>query len=154
MHYLLGLIIMFSLISTKGLGQDPIAMIDVRPPPFVFDVIGFHFDQKSNGCLIRVHCTKRLPDIESWLKVDGNNTWLYVTLAGAQADVAVLQEYPPTAFVRQILIFQSATSAQLTFMLKGAVRNVEIIPVEGSLDILVAIFTKSATELAIRRGRN
>ena len=154
MHYLLGLIIMFSLISTKGLGQDPIAMIDVRPPPFVFDVTGFHFDQKSNGCLIRVHCTKQLPDTESWLKVDGNNTWLYVTLAGAQADVAVLQEYPPTAFVRKILIFQSATSVQLTFKLKGAVRSAEIIPVEESLDILIAIFTTSAAELAIRRGRN
>ena len=155
MHYLLGLIIMFSLISTKGLGQpDPITIIEVKPPPFVFDVTGFHFDQKSNGCLIRVHCTKQLPDTESWLKVDGNNTWLYVTLAGAQADVAVLQEYPPTAFVRKILIFQSATSVQLTFMLKGAVRNAEIIPVEESLDILIAIFTTSAAELAMTKGRN
>ena len=155
MRYLLGLIIIFSLISTECVGQsEQTIMIDLAPPTFAFDVTGLHVDQKSNGCLIRVHCTKRLPDIESWLKVDGNNTWLYVTLAGAQADVAVLQEYPPTAFVRQILIFQSKTSVQLTFLLKGAVRNAEIIPVEESLDFLIAIFTKSAAELAITRGRN
>ena len=128
-------------------------IIDLKIPISVFDIVGLNVDQKSNGHLIRIHCTKQLPDFESWLKPIGDNTWLYITLADAKADVAVLQDFEPTAFIRKVLVFQSASSVQLTFMLRGQVNSVELIPVEGSQDILVALFTPTEEQLAIRKVR-
>jgi hypothetical protein len=107
----------------------------------LFDIIGLDIDKKSNGYLLQIHCTKRLLDFESWLKPIGDNTWLYITVADAKADVAVLQNFKPTTFVKKILIFQSATSVQLTFMFNGQVNSTEIIPMEGNQNILVAVFT-------------
>ncbi len=128
-------------------------IIDLKIPIAVFDIVGLNVDQKSNGYLFRIHCTKQLPDFESWLNPIGDDTWLYITLADAQADVAVLEDFKLTAFVKKILIFQSATSVQLTFMLKGQVDSTSLIPVEGSHDIFVAVFMPSEEQLAIRKVR-
>jgi hypothetical protein len=129
------------------------SIIDPHIPISEFDVVGLQVDQKSNGYLFRIHCTKQLPDFESWLKPIGDDTWLYVTLSDAQANVSVLQDFKLTAFVKKILVFQSATSVQLTFLLKGHVNSAELIPVEGSGDILVSVFTPTEEELAIRKTR-
>lgn len=115
--------------------------VDLKIPVPIFDIVELNVEQKSNGHLIQIHCTKHLPDFESWLKPIGDNTWLYITLADAKADVSVLRNFKPTAFIKRILIFQSATCVQLTFMLKGQVNSAELIPAEESQDILVAVFT-------------
>lgn len=130
-----------SVYAVSGPSAKQAIIIDLKSPVSLFDVVGLNIDQKSNGHLIRIHCTKHLPDFESWLKPIGDDTWLYITLADARADVAVLQNFKTTGFIKKVLIFQSATSAQITFLLKGQVTSVELIPVKGSRDILVAVFT-------------
>jgi hypothetical protein len=128
-------------------------IIDLKIPISAFDIVGLNVYQKSNGYLIRIHCTKQLPDFESWLKPIGDDTWLYITLADAKADVVVLQNFKPTAFVEKIIVIQSETSVQLTFLLKGQVNSAELIPAGGSQDILVAVFTPTEEQLAISKTR-
>ena len=129
----------------------PENIIDPKIPISVFDIVGLNVEQKSNGYLMQIHCTKELPDFESWLKPMGENTALYITLADAKADVVALQDFKPTAFVKKFLIFQSATSVQLTFIFKGRVNSVDLIPVGESHNILVAVFTPPEEQLSIRK---
>ena len=128
-------------------------VIDRKIPINLFDITGMNVEQKSNGYLFRIHSTKQLPDFESWLKPIGEDTWLYMTLADAQADVEVFEDFKLTAFVKKVLIFQSATSVQLTFMLKGQVNSVSIIPAEGSWDIFVLLSTPTEEEIANNKAR-
>jgi N-acetylmuramoyl-L-alanine amidase len=108
-------------------------------PRSAYDVTGLSFDEKSNGFLIRIHCTKKLPDFENWMKPIGNDTWMYITLANARADVNAIKNTPPSGLVKQVLVFQSPTSVQLTLRLKGQIGGSEILPADGGSDILVAI---------------
>jgi N-acetylmuramoyl-L-alanine amidase len=108
-------------------------------PASKFDVTGLSFEEKSNGFLVRIKCTKEIPDFENWLKTIGTDTWLYITLAGVKADVEAIKRVSPMGLVKQILVFQSPTAAQLTLRLRGKVSNTEVIPETGSHDILVAI---------------
>ncbi len=142
--------------NSLGTGDETVKqaiVIDLKVPISVFDVVGLNVDQKSNGYLIRIHCTKQLPDCESWLKPVGDDTWLYITLADARADIVVLQVFKPTEFVKNVIVFQSATSVQLTFLLKGSINSTELIPAGGSHDILVTVFTPTEEQLAIRKTK-
>ena len=123
-------------------------------PPSAFDVTGVTFEEKSNGYLIRILCSKKIPDYESWPKQIGDNTWLYVTLANARANVEAISRIQPTGFVKQILVFQSPTAVQLTFKLKGEVTGTEPLTAENSNDILLAIHTPTPEEIAARKERD
>ena len=118
-----------------------------------FDVTGLNFEQKSNGSLVRIRCTKKLSDYESWMKSIGEYTWIYVTLSNARADVAAINAMKPSGMLKQILTFQSPTSVQLTFKLKGDVNSTELIPADGSNDILLAIHTPTEEQLTSKRMR-
>ncbi len=107
-------------------------------PTSPYDVTGIVFEEKSNGLLIRIHCTRKISDYESWPKTIGANTWLYVTLANARADLDVIRSIKLMGVVQQILTFQSPTSVQLTFKLNREVSSTESIPVDGGYDILIA----------------
>jgi N-acetylmuramoyl-L-alanine amidase len=119
-----------------------------------FDVTGIAFEEKSNGLLIRLRCTRKIPDYESWQKPIGDNTWLYVTLANARADVDALKKIRPAGNVKQILVFQSPTAVQLTFKLKGQVTSTEPMAAEGGSDILLAVHTPTEEQLASRRAHD
>jgi N-acetylmuramoyl-L-alanine amidase len=119
-----------------------------------FDVAGLGFEEKANGFLIRLQCTKNIPDYESWLKETGNDTWLYITLANVRADVRAINAIKPTGPIRKILVFQSATSVQLTFRIRGKVSTADLMGAEGSNDILVSVHTPSAEEIAARKTRS
>jgi N-acetylmuramoyl-L-alanine amidase len=119
-----------------------------------FDINGISFEQKSNGDLIRLLCSKKLPNGEAWCKPDGGDTWVYVTLADGRADAAALQEFKTNGILKKVLVFQSPTSVQLTFRLKGQVKSAELIPAEASNDLLVAIHRPTEEELAARKTRD
>ena len=104
-----------------------------------FDVTSLSFEEKSNGFLIRIKCSKEIPDFENWLKPIGSDSWLYITLSGAKADVEAIKKVVPQGMVKQVLVFQAPTSVQLTLRLKGKVSTTEVIPEASSHDILVAI---------------
>ena len=115
-----------------------------------FNITGLTIEQKSNGSLIRLHCTKPLRDYESWLKPEGNDTWLYVTIADAKANVDALNATRTQGIVKQVLVFQSPTSVQLTFHLKGKIKSSELIPDPSSDNILLAIQTPSDDQMTSR----
>jgi hypothetical protein len=113
--------------------------IKIRSP--AFDITGLMYEQKSNGYLIQIQCRKRLHNFESWLKCEGNDTWLSVTIANAKADTIGMEIIQMPEFVKEFLIFQSSASVQLTFKLKGKIRVAELLQDNSSNNIFVAIHT-------------
>ncbi len=133
--------VLFWLLFTVRVSVAQPNASDVRAGFPVFDIGGLSIDQKANGCLIRIYCARKLPDIESWRLGRGGDTWLYVTFADAKADITILERVKPAGIVKKILVFQSENSVQLTFWLKGEIHSSELILPEQSDDILIAIPT-------------
>jgi len=143
------------IILSEDITYDRSMIIVGHPmPASSFDVTGLVFDQKTNGSLVRIRCTKKLTDYESWLKPVGEDSWLYITLANARADVSAIRKIKAAGDVKKILVFQSPTSVQLTLRLKGQVRSAEVIPAENGNDILVAIHYPTEEQLASRKTRD
>ena len=119
-----------------------------------FDVTGIGFEEKSNGFLIRIRCSKKLSDYECWPKQIGDDTWLYITLANARADVNSIRSMKTSGIVRQILAFQYPTSVQITLRLKGLINNAEPMIAENGTDILIAIQMPTQEQAAARKARH
>ena len=119
-----------------------------------FDIAGLAFEQKANGFLIRLKCGRKLSDYESFLKTIGSDTWLYITVANAKADVRTINAIKPSGIVGKIVVIQSPASVQLTFRLKGEVSSTELIPAENSNDILVAVHMPTEEQIASRKERS
>jgi N-acetylmuramoyl-L-alanine amidase len=119
-----------------------------------YDLAGLELEEKANGYLIRLRCTRKLSDYESWVKEMENDSWLYITLANARADVGRIREMKPSGILKQILVFQSATSVQLTFRIRGKVSTAEVLPSESGDDLLVSVHTPTEAELAAKRTRS
>lgn len=119
-----------------------------------FDITGISTDEKNNGYLIRIQCSKQLVDYESWTKPIGDDTWIYVTLSNARADIATINKTPASGFLKKVVVFQSPKSAQLTLKVKGQVTSTELIPAEGSSDILLTVHKPSEEQIAARKTRD
>jgi len=123
-----------------------------------FDLASYSIEERGNGTLLRLHLAKPIADYECWLKpIESGGRkdeyWLYVTLVGATIDSAALGAIQPRGIVQKALAFQSPTSAQLTLKLKGEILGTELLRAEDSNDLLLAIYTPTAEELALRRRR-
>jgi hypothetical protein len=106
-----------------------------------FDITGLICEQKSNGYLIQIQCSKKLRNFDSWLKCEGNDTWLSVTIANAKADSVGIEIMKMPEFIKEFMIFQSPASVQLTFKLMGKIRVAELIQDKESNNIFVAVHT-------------
>jgi len=126
----------------------------VAPINSAFDIAGLSFEEKSNGYLVRIQCSKRLTDYECWKKPIGNYTWVYMTLSNARADVGTISKIKGNDFVKQVLVFQSPKSVQLTLKIKGEISSTEPMQAEGSNDILLAIHKPTEEQLAARKARD
>jgi N-acetylmuramoyl-L-alanine amidase len=113
------------------------------PSAPAFDVPIVRFEPKTNGLLIRIVSTRRLADVESWLRED---KWLYVTIPEAHADTATINALPPSAMVKEIVAIQSPTSVQLTFRLSGSIATTELVRDESSNDLLLAVHQAGTEE--------
>ena len=142
-----------SLVADELSLETDAITVGVETSKSRFDVTGVDFDEKSNGLLIRLNCTKAISDYECWPKQIGDDTWLYVTLANTRADINAIRSKKPSGIVRQILAFQYPTSVQLTFRLRGLVDRVEPILAENRTGILLAIQMSSEEEAVARRTR-
>jgi N-acetylmuramoyl-L-alanine amidase len=111
--------------------------VEPAPPASAFQIAGIDLETKSNGMLIRIRSTKRIKDVESWLRQDG----LYVTLVDVKANVPVINATRGTGLVKDIIAIQSPTSVQLTFKLAGKIAATEILREDNSNDLLIAIRT-------------
>ncbi len=112
-------------------------------PVSPFDIPRVTLETKTNGTLIRISTTRRLADVESWLRQDN---WLYVTIPEARADTATINALPPTDLVRQIVALQTPTSVQLTFRLGGKIAVANLLRDDSSNDLLIAIRKEGSEE--------
>lgn len=134
-----------------------IAVGDLHPGP-KFDLASLSIEERDNGSLVRLHLAKPITDYESWLKpIDApgkgtqENYWLYVTLVGTTVDTAALEAVKLKGLIKQLLVFQSPTSAQLTFRLKGEITGTEMLPADEGNDLLLTIHTPTPEEIALRK---
>jgi N-acetylmuramoyl-L-alanine amidase len=117
-------------------------------PKSRFDISAVNIEPKMNGYLFTIVSSKELKDYELWTKPLGNDTWVYLTIADARADVAAIQGLRGAGILKKAMAFQSATSVQLTFKLKGSIQNAEILPAEGSTNLLLTIHLPPGNEAA------
>ncbi len=132
----------------------PAIVVGKTSPPSRYDITGLVTEEKVNGYLIRIQCSKPLSDYESWTKPIGDDTWIYVTLSNARADVAAINKIPTSGFMKKVLVFQSPKSAQLTLKVKGQVTSTELVAAEGSSDILLMVHKPSAEQIAAKKTRD
>lgn len=147
---------MFNSMSRTALAIDTMretALIDSFKISRTFDISAVTVEGKKNGYLIRIHSTKRLNDVDRFMR---NDDWLYVTLPGARADTATLNVIEPNEIFEQMIAVQSPTSTQLSFKLHKKVDSSEIVQDATSNDILVSLRTvapPTRKELAAERRR-
>lgn len=120
------------------------------PPAAEFDITGIEIESRLNGYLITVLASRKLGDMEAWLKPDG---WLFLTVANARADTVALSKVKPFGAVRQILTFQSPTSVQITFRVAPDVVQAELLPEPGTNNLLLSLRTQSEAEKAELKRR-
>ena len=128
-------------IDISGTSSNKAKYSSSQIPLPVFDITGLNYEEKSNGYLIQIQCSKNLPHFESWLKSEGNDTWLSVTIANAMVDLTGIKITKMPRYVKEVLIFQSRSSVQLTFRLEGKIRVAELLQIKGSNNIFVAVHT-------------
>jgi N-acetylmuramoyl-L-alanine amidase len=112
-------------------------------PASLFDITGIEIESRLNGYLVTVMATRKLGEMEAWLKPDG---WLFLTVANANADTVAISQVKPMGAIRQILTFQSPTSVQLTFKVAPDVIQAEVAADHGSNNLLLSLRTRSETE--------
>ncbi len=117
-----------------------------------YDITGMSFEEKDNGYLVRLQCSKKLEDYESWVKPEGNDTWIYTTLANARIDEAAFRRFSTNSLLKKVMVFQSPKSVQITLKVKGPVNSTELIPAEGSSDILLAVHKPTEERVAEKKS--
>ncbi len=145
----------FSRLTPTGATYDaPSATIRIgsRATTSAFDIVGIEVEPRVNGYLLTLLASRKLNDIEKWLKrPDG---WLFITIPDATVDVAALSKVKRIGAIRDILVFPSPTSVQLTFRVSPDVVDADLITDPESNNILISLRTESEvekTELERRR---
>lgn len=124
---------------------DLVLSVSSAPAATPFDITNVAIERKMNGYLMTVEASRKLADVEAWLKPDG---WLFVTVANAKADTTSLARIRPYGAIRRILVFQSPTAVQLTFKVAPDVVKAEVLNEPGSNNLLIALHTQSEAEKA------
>ena len=125
--------------------------VDVAPPLARYDITEYVVEPKVNGYLLTLKASRPLGDVEAWLKPDG---WLFVTVTDARADTASLTKHVPAGPITKVLVFQSATSVQLTFRLTSDVVKAEVVDDPSSPHLQLSLRTQSVVERSeIERSR-
>jgi N-acetylmuramoyl-L-alanine amidase len=115
------------------------------------DITGLLVEERKNGYLIRLQSKRPVKDFSGFYREDG---WFYLTLVGAQVDMAALQQFRPTPPVRRIIPEQTPTTFQLSIQLNRDVHSTDIFRDPQSNDILIALHKRvDPTELAQTHGR-
>lgn len=125
-----------------------------------FTVPGLLLEEKANGMLVRIRLNRPVKDYESWLKPIALSDpkakpahWLYLTIADATADTAVINAIQPKGMIRKLVALQSPSSVQLTIRLEGEVTGTELLKTETEDELLLTIHAPTAEQRAARRQR-
>ncbi|HEY4611426.1 MAG TPA: N-acetylmuramoyl-L-alanine amidase [Bacteroidota bacterium] len=141
---------LFARLSPVKISYDhetAFLFVGTRPPRTQFDITGIELEPRLNGYLLTIHASRKLNDVEAWLKKDDG--WLFVTIPDATADTVALKQTKTFGAIREILVFPSPTSVQLTFRVApDVVPPPEIIGDPSSNNILISLRTSSELEKA------
>jgi N-acetylmuramoyl-L-alanine amidase len=117
-----------------------------------FDITGVHVESRLNGYLMTIQASRKLGNVETWLKPDG---WLFVTVEGARADTLSIKRTRLAGAVRKALAFQSPSSVQLTFKVAPDVESAEVVQDPASNNLFVTLRTRSELQKQdLERKRN
>ncbi len=120
-----------------------LAVSTLRPAGPRYDIAGINVEKKMNGYLVTVRANRKLGDYESWLN---DNGWFFLTVANATADTTSIKHAETYGAIRQILIFQSPTSVQLTFKVSpDVVPPVDVVVDSTTSNLLISLRTQSKT---------
>ena len=108
-----------------------------------YDITRVEMESKANGMVIRIPAAPQFTDVEHWIRQDG---WLYVTIAGAKADVAALGRTEPEGLVRKVVAIQSTGSVQLSFKLRSTPEAAELSRDPDNGDILFTLRTSGVVK--------
>jgi len=105
-----------------------------------YNITKLSFDQKTNGCSIRVHNIGafNLSSISSTL-VKKPGEWLSLTIPGGRINSKVIENSKIMGPIKKVRTTQLAESAQLSLQLKQAVDDVDIRIDETTNDLLIII---------------
>jgi N-acetylmuramoyl-L-alanine amidase len=104
-----------------------------------YDITGLTIEEKENGTVVRFASQKALKNSESFSKEMDGDAWLYVTIEDVRVDKKAVESVRPAGLIKDVLLFPSAASTQFTFKIRGKIGSSELIPVDGSNDLLLAI---------------
>ncbi len=145
---------LFARLSPAKISYDretAYIFVGTKPSRAQFDITGIEIEPRLNGYLLTVLASKKLNDVEAWLKGDG---WLFVTIPDATADTLALKQARPYGAIRQILVFPSPTSIQLTFRVAPDVMPPpEIINDPESHNLLISLRTRAEAEKSVPEHR-
>jgi N-acetylmuramoyl-L-alanine amidase len=138
---------LFSRVYSAGASYDALsATVSVGRPGTLpkYDITGIEVEPRLNGYLLTIQASRKLNDIEKWLKRPGG--WLFITIPNATVDVAALNTVKGVGAVKEVLVFPSPTSVQLTFRVASDVVDADLITDPNSNNLLVSLRTESVVE--------
>lgn len=126
-------------VETRLISKEP---VEATPQ---FDITGLGIEPRLNGYLLTIKASRKLGNYDAFLKSDG---WLYVTVSDAQADTVKLSSFKTGDIVRQVLVFQSPTSVQLTFKVSPEIVEADPMIDNQTQNLLLALHTRTPVQKA------
>ena len=102
-------------------------------------VYAVRYDEKSNGTLVRVYCTRKL----NFSQPAYRHGTVSITLMNAEVDCNSLLRTPTAGVVEKLLIEEHAQSVQLSFMLRTPILEQSVIQDEVTHQILITLVTNT-----------
>ncbi|MCI0706575.1 MAG: N-acetylmuramoyl-L-alanine amidase [Ignavibacteriae bacterium] len=140
---------LFSRLSPSEMYYDSLSSsiyFGTKAPGKQFDITGIELEPRLNGYLMTIKASRKLNEVEAWLKQDG---WLFVTVPEATVDTMAFKRARTFGAIREILVFPSPTSVQLTFRVAPDVQPpAEIISDPTSNNIYISLRTRSEIQRA------
>jgi N-acetylmuramoyl-L-alanine amidase len=102
-------------------------------------VFAVRYDEKDNGTLVRIYCTRKLNISQPAYRHDA----VSITLMNADVDRNALLRTPPAGVVEKLLIEEHAQSVQLTFAVNAPILEHSVTQDEITNQILLTLVTNT-----------
>jgi N-acetylmuramoyl-L-alanine amidase len=106
--------------------------------PAKSDVYGIQYEQKDNGTLVRIFCTRKIQYSPPSLRESN----LSLTLSNVRMEKSALEKIAPAGAVESLSLSQQEGSCQITFKLNTAVLQQSIWQEEDTHQLILSLVTK------------
>jgi len=104
------------------------------------NVTGLRIDEKVNGTLIHVSCTRQFSEKE--IVLDIRSGWFHIDIYGAKIDTASISAFPGSGIVSKVQGIQLGETASLAFKLKKNIISRDLVFSKDDYDFFVNLRTK------------